>query len=173
MKQINRSIRKKGRFDWDRVVQALRSRRARCCYVLLVCTVLLCSMFLLAISPQRYDLKVGDISHTTITASKDVVDEITTTRQREEAAKAVEPTYIFKDDVAGKVVSDLKTVLAQVRAVQQYGSKQVEKNGHSFTEADYKYVRSLLTQISFADYQLRTLLNATDQQMADMHRENR
>ncbi|MBR6569300.1 MAG: HDIG domain-containing protein, partial [Clostridia bacterium] len=152
----------------DRVVQALRSRRARCCYVLLVCTVLLCSMFLLAISPQRYDLKVGDISHTTITASKDVVDEITTTRQREEAAKAVEPTYIFKDDVAGKVVSDLKTVLAQVRAVQQYGSKQLEKNGYSFTEADYKYVRSLLTQISFADYQLRTLLNATDQQMADM-----
>ena len=168
MKQVKRSIRKKGRFDWELVVQALRSRRARCCYVLLVCTVLLCGMFLIAITPQRYDLKVGDIAHTTITASKDVVDEITTARQREEAAKAVEPTYIFKEDVAGKVVSDLKSVVAQARAVQQYGKKQLEQGSYVFTDADYKYVRTLLTQISFADYQLRTLLNATDEQMASM-----
>ena len=168
MKQVKRSIRKKGRFDWELVVQALRSRRARCCYVLLVCTVLLCGMFLIAITPQRYDLKVGDIAHTTITASKDVVDEITTARQREEAAKAVEPTYIFKEDVAGKVVSDLKSVVAQARAVQQYGKKQLEQGSYVFTDADYKYVRTLLTQISFADYQLRTLFNATDEQMDSM-----
>ena len=51
MKQVKRSIRKKGRFDWDKVAQALRSSRARCCYVLMVCTVLLCGMFLIAITP--------------------------------------------------------------------------------------------------------------------------
>lgn len=169
MKQVKRSIRKKGRFDWDKVAQALRSSRARCCYVLMVCTVLLCSMFLIAITPQRYDLRVGDISHATITASKDVVDEITTARQREEAAKAVEPTYIYKEDVAGKVLSDLKSVVSQANAVQQYGSKLLAQNeNYVFTDADYKYVRTLLTQITFADYQIRTLLNANDQQMTDM-----
>ena len=174
MKQVKRSIRsKKNRFDLEKLVQALRSTPARCTYVLLLCTVLLCGMFLLAISPQRYNLRVGDISHTTITASKDVVDEISTTRQREEAAKAVEPTYVFKEDVASKVTSELNTVLAQVGTVQKYGSKLLkEDNGlYIFTDVDYKYVRTLLTHISLADYQLRTLLHTTDDQMAAM-REN-
>ena len=174
MKQVKRSIRsKKNRFDLEKLVRALRSVPARCTYVLLICMVLLCGMFLLAISPQRYNLKVGDISHTTITASKDVVDEISTTRQREEAAKAVEPTYVFKEDVAAKVTSELNTVLAQVGAVQKYGSKLLkEDNGqYIFTDVDYKYVRTLLTHISLADYQLRTLLHTTDEEMGDM-REN-
>ena len=174
MKQVKRSIRsKKNRFDLEKLVQALRSTPARCTYVLLLCTILLCGMFLLAISPQRYNLRVGDISHTTITASKDVVDEISTTRQREEAAKAVEPTYVFKEDVASKVTSELNTVLAQVGTVQKYGSKLLkEDNGlYIFTDVDYKYVRTLLTHISLADYQLRTLLHTTDDQMAAM-REN-
>jgi len=156
MKQVKRSIRsKKNRFDLEKLVRALRSVPARCTYVLLICMVLLCGMFLLAISPQRYNLKVGDISHTTITASKDVVDEISTTRQREEAAKAVEPTYVFKEDVAAKVTSELNTVLAQVGAVQKYGSKLLkEDNGqYIFTDVDYKYVRTLLTHISLADYE--------------------
>ncbi len=169
---MKRSGRKNARLNWDAFTQALRSVPARCTYVLLICTVVLCAMFLLAITPQRYDLKVGDISHTTITASKDVVDEISTARQREEAAKAVEPTYVFKEDVAAQVNQELNTVLTQVSAVQQYGSKLLAQNpNYVFTEADYKYVRTLLTHINLADYQIRTLLYATDEQMASM-REN-
>ena len=89
--------RKNQRLSWENVMQALRSKTAHCVYVLLCCTLALCALFLLAITPQRYDLKVGEISPTTITASKDGVDEISTTRQRDLAAQQVEPTYIFKD----------------------------------------------------------------------------
>lgn len=35
-----------------------------------------------------------------------------------------EPSYIFKEDVAGQVMQDLATVLAQVNAVQQYGRRR-------------------------------------------------
>ncbi len=172
MKQMKRSVRKKSRLSWDNVTQALRSVPAQCAYVLLICTAVLCAMFLLAITPQRYDLKVGDISHSTITASKDVVDEISTARQREEAAKAVEPIYVFKEDVASQVMQELNHVLTQVSAVQQYGRKLLAQNpDYAFSDADYKYVRTLLTHISLADYQIRTLLHASDAQMADM-REN-
>ena len=153
------TIRKKKQLSWEAVGHSLRSRTAQCVYVILAGAVILCILFMAAITPQRYDLKVGDISHTTITASKDVVDEISTARQRETAANQVEPSYIFKEDVAGQVMQDLATVLAQVSAVQQY----------VFAEAELNYASSLLTQISLADYQLSTLLRATDQQMADLN----
>lgn len=157
--------------------RAMHSNTARCVYAFLVGFAVLTVLFLLAITPQRYDLKVGDISHSTITASKDVVDEISTQRQREEAAKQVEPSYVFKEDVAAQVMQNLKTVLAQLTSVQQYGRRVLDQqspedmqaqNGYVFTDAEMKYARSLLTQISLADYQLRTLLHTGDQQMADM-----
>ena len=172
-----RSVRKKKQFSWETLAQALRSGRAQRVYIVLGGTVILCALFLVAITPQRYDLKVGDIAHATITASKDVVDEISTARQREEAAKQVEPSYVFKEDVATQVLQDLNTVLSQVGAVQQYGRKVLEQfapedarkqSPYVFAEAELKYAKSLLTHITFADYQLNTLLRATDQQMADL-----
>ena len=169
--------RKSQRLSWENIMQAMRSKTAHCVYVLLLCTLVLCALFLLAITPQRYDLKVGDISPATITASKDVVDELSTTRQREAAAQQVEPSYIFKEDVAGEVKQNLTTILTQASAVQQYGSKLVtqlypddaeaQKN-HKFTDEELKYARSLLTQLSLADYQLKTLLQCTADQLADV-----
>jgi len=172
-----RSARKNQQLSWEAIMQAMRSKTAHCVYVLLGCTVVLCAMFLLAITPQRYDLKVGDISPTTITASKDVVDEISTTRQREAAAQQVEPTYIFKEDVAGEVKQNLTTILSQVSAVQQYGSKLLEQaypgdaaaqKSHKFTDEELKYARTLLTQLNLADYQLKTLLQSTVEQIANV-----
>ncbi len=172
-----RTARKNQPLSWEIVMQAMRSNTARCVYVLLACTLVLCALFLLAIAPQRYDLKVGDISHTTITASKDVVDEISTSRQREAAAQKVEPTYIFKEDVASTVNQNLNTILAQISAVQQYGSKVLvqtypddaqARQNHEFSDAELKYARTLLTQLSLADYQLKTVLHATTDQIVSM-----
>lgn len=176
MKPGKRSVRKKS-WTWEGVAQALGTRTACCVYVIIACAVVLCAMFLLAITPQRYNLKVGEISHTTITASKDVVDEISTARRREEAANKVEPTYLFKENVAAEVKQNLNTILVQARAVQQYGLKLLEQaapgdanaqENYVFSEAELKYARTLLTQLSLADYQLKTLLRATDEQMIAM-----
>ena len=52
---------------------------------------ILLAICLLAISPEQYDLSVGDVAPKTITASKDIVDEITTERRRQAAADAVSP----------------------------------------------------------------------------------
>ena len=152
-----RSSRSNQPLSWEIIMQAMRSKTAHCVYVLLVCTVVLCALFLLAITPQRYDLKVGDISPTTITASKDVVDEISTTRQRDLAAQKVEPTYIFKENVAGEVKQNLTSILQQLSTVQQYGMKVLEQQypenpdaqkGYKFTEEELKYARTLLTQLN-------------------------
>ena len=69
-------------------------------------------------SPERYDLKVGDVAKKTITASKDVLDEVTTQRKREAAASAVAPVYYKDESVSQVVLSDLKEAFDELRAVQ-------------------------------------------------------
>ena len=70
-----------------------RSVQARCAAIILFGGLLICAMFWTAIAPERYDLEVGSISRQTISASRDVVDEVTTEERRKAAAAAVEPTY--------------------------------------------------------------------------------
>lgn len=169
--------RKKNRRSWSDLVAALGSTSAKCVYVIAVGALVLLVLFLVAITPQRYDLKAGDISHATITASKDVVDEISTSRQREEAARHVEPSYVFKESVASEVLQNLQNVLTQAAAVQQYGAKRLaqyteqsaaEAPPYAFTPAEMQYAHALLTHVTLADYQLNTLLRATDEQMLDL-----
>ena len=137
----------------------------------------LCLLLMLAVTPQRYNLKVGDIAPNTITASKDVVDEISTARQQEAAAAAVEPTYVYKEGISAEVMQNLQSVLAQATAVQKYGQRVLEtaapddrqkQKSYQFSETELKYARTLLTQLTLADYQLDTLLRATEEQMTEM-----
>ncbi len=169
---------KKRHFSWAEFSKSLRSQQAKCVCSLVVGGLVLLMLFWLAITPQRYNLKVGDISHTTITASKDVVDEISTSRQREDAARHVEPSYLFKESVAPEVMQNLTNIMTQVNAVQQYGhgvlnqkagEEEKKRQLYSFSHAERDYAKSLLTQISLADFQLETLLRASDQQMLDLN----
>ncbi len=169
---------RKHTFSWEMALKTLRGVTAQCWYVLIAGTLVLLALFLVAIAPERYNLRVGDIAHTTITASKDVVDEISTSRQREEAARQVEPSYLYKESVASEVTQNLTNLLTQVNAVQQYGRKLLEQQApgdpqaqkkHAFSPAEMDYAHSLITQINFADFQLDTLLRAGDQQMSDLN----
>ena len=168
---------KKKKWSWEDLSRALHSSTAQCVYIFLAGTAVLCLLLMLAVTPQRYNLKVGDIAPTTITASKDVVDEISTTRQQEAAAASVEPTYVYKEGISAEVMQDLQSVLTQATAVQKYGQRvlqtvapddQQKQKNYQFTEAEMKYARSLLTQLTLADYQLDTLLRATEEQMTEM-----
>ena len=71
---------------------------------------ILLAICLLAISPEQYDLSVGDVAPKTITASKDIVDELTTERRRQAAADAVSPVYYKDDTVSYTVLSAMDAV---------------------------------------------------------------
>jgi len=87
---------RKGQLTVETFWKRLRSVQVRCWYVIGAGTLVMIALFLIAITPERYDLQVGDIAYSTITASKDVVDDISTERNREIAAQQVEPTYLYK-----------------------------------------------------------------------------
>lgn len=153
------------------------SKTAQTVLVMIVGVVVLCGLMTIAIAPKRYNLRVGDISHTTITATKDVVDEVSTARQREEAASKVEPSYVFNENVTTDVMLNLETVLKQVNTVQMYGRNilvqqhpddPLAQQSYQFNEAEMSYAQGQLTQLTLAGYQLQTLLHASDQQMLDL-----
>ncbi len=162
----------------ETVWKALQTRTAKSVYAMLAAVIVLIALFSAAITPERYHLQVGDIAYKTITASKDVVDENATARQREEAARLVEPTYLHKDGVADDVLQNLSAILIQINAVQQYGRSTLEQNApgdakaqrsYVFSTAELEYATSLVPSISFASYQLDTLLRASDADMQNLN----
>ncbi len=169
--------RQKGRKNRERislkgVLAAVRTERAKCAFVAILGTVALAVLFGAAIAPERYNLKVGSIAFKTITASKDVLDETTTARRREEAAKQVEPSYHPKDGVTDTVMSDLRTVFEELRRVQQYGQTLVSDTtqlpeedsnvaSRHYTQGELDYARDMLTTITLSDYQVATLLQTS------------
>ena len=169
--------RQKGRKNRERislkgVLAVVRTERAKCAFVAILGTVALAVLFGTAIAPERYNLKVGTIAFKTITASKDVVDEATTARRREEAAKQVEPSYHPKDGVTDTVMNDLRSVFEELRRVQQYGQTLVSGTSQTpegdsntasrhYTQGELDYAREMLTTIVLSDYQVATLLQAT------------
>ena len=133
---------------------------------------ILLAICLLAISPEQYDLSVGDVAPKTITASKDIVDELTTERRRQAAADAVSPVYYKDDTVSYTVLSDMDAVFSELRAVRELG-EQIRNawgdEGGSFTEADYAQASGLVTRLSLSNYQLRTLMNTGESDFESLY----
>lgn len=127
---------------------------------------LLLGVCLLAISPEQYDLKVGDVAPNTITASKDIEDAITTARRRQAAADAVSPVYYKDDSISEVVLSDMDQIFSELRAVRELGaqiSALWEDGEGSFSEEDYAQASGMLTTLTLNSYQLRTLMNTKEQ----------
>ena len=165
----------KGKSVLRRMMLWFHGIEARCALVVLLGGLLLFGMFSLASAPQRYSLSVGSISHHTITATKDVVDEITTAERRTAAANAVEPTYHLKEGASEEVMSSLEKLFDELRTVQQYGLTLRGENvtaeewsNHTFEEGELEYAQSLVKTITLNRYQTITLLRSETTDYDDM-----
>ena len=140
----------------------LHSPGCICALMFIGAALILYGIFFSICSPKKYDLTVGGISHVTINATKDVIDEVSTEEKREAAAKAVEPTYHFVEGVKEEVLSSLEEVFRQLRTVQQYGLTLVDPETNepktTFTEEETDYALGLVEDLSLSRYQVRTLL---------------
>lgn len=169
------SEKNKGRGGARKVSAWLHGVEAKCVLTVLLGTLALYMIFGLASAPQRYSLRVGSISHQTITATKDVVDEITTRERREAAANAVEPSYHPKEGASEAVMESLGKLFEELRTVQQYGltlrgenTSAEEWQDHAFEEGELEYAQSLVKTISLSRYQATTLLRAETEDYDDM-----
>ena len=116
------------------------------------------------ISPEQYNLKAGDVAPKTITASRDMIDEVTTEKRRTAAAAAVSNVYYKDETVSESVLKELDDVFAELRSVRELGEQiregWTERTG-SFNESDYAQASKLLSMMTLNNYQLRTLMNTS------------
>lgn len=153
----------------------LHSVEAKCTLIVLVCSLALFLLFSLASAPERYSLKIGAISHQTITATKDVVDQLTTEERRTAAANAVEPTYHLQEGVSESVMAELETIFSELRTVQQYGltlraegETAEDLRYRTFEESAIEYAQNLVSSISLSRFQAITLLRTDTADYDDM-----
>ena len=131
--------------------------------------IIIAVLFSITITPARYNISVGMVPTHTITATRDVVDEVTTESLRASAAQAVQPTYVTVDGVADTVLANLNQIFLQMDAAIQY-SEKLEDYGPTrrYTAEELEYARKILTLLPLRDYQLRTLLNTTREDLSTL-----
>ena len=125
-----------------------------------------------SVSPEQYDLKTGDVAPTTITASRDIIDEATTERRRIAAQNAVSAVYYIDETVPDQVLSNMEACFTELRAVRELG-EQIRSNwtdeDSSYTEQDYQQAAAMITMLSMNNYQLRNLMNTSQSDFENLY----
>ena len=142
---------------------------------MIICTFLiLIAIFFCVCTPKKYDLRVGSISHVTVDATKDIVDEVTTEEKRNAAAETVEPTYHFQQGVKEEVLASLAAAFQELRTIQQYGLTLRPEDdlrgltSRPFSEEEIDYALSLVDTLELNRTQLTTLLRVDTNAFEDM-----
>ena len=149
----------------------LRSASFKCVMMDIIAFLLILFLFFLICVPKKYSLTVGSISHDTINATKDVIDEVSTQEKKNAAAAQVEPSYRFQQGVKEEVLNALAESFNELRTIQQYGITLRPDNSaafSSFSNEEIDYAIGLLDNISLNRNQLITLLRVDTQQYDDM-----
>lgn len=88
--------------------------------LLIIFTTLLFYIVIDNVAPEKLVLDIGDIAQEDITATKDIVDEITTERLKKEAMDRVEPRHKIDPSVQVKVKNEIKGFFELVYNIQAY-----------------------------------------------------
>ena len=159
------------------IKEKLKSNSFKSIYIFGVTCILISIIFSFVTSPKKYSLNVGDISPTSIIATKEVIDEIETETLKDKASKEVLPVYLFHSEITESVLQQLEQVFKEIEMVQEYGKGlSTPKEGetttpvvkYSFTKDELAYARSLLSTIVYTDYQLTTIMFASDEQLINL-----
>lgn len=168
---VNNSSTGKNPARKNKIIGWFRTSAFKCVLMDVVTFALILIIFFLICVPKKYNLSVGSISHDTINATKDVIDEVSTQEKKNAAAALVEPTYRFQQDVKEEVMNALNSTFAELRTIQQYGitlRNENNKRPNSFSEEEIAYAISLLGDLSLNRNQIVTLLRVDNEQFDNM-----
>ncbi len=81
--------------------------------------------------PAKYDIKIGEVSPQTITATKDVVDELATEQRREEARSKTAPIRYKDHDITANIEQSIKDVFTAVEEARVSFAEYRERMTHN------------------------------------------
>lgn len=113
------------------------------------------AMLVATISPDQYDLRVGQVSPITITASRDVEDTIATQQLKETAMNAVQPSYYTDSEAQNRVMENLNSAFLRLETVRGW---DVDPAGE-LSAALISRSTSTLTPMQISQESIRWLLS--------------
>lgn len=149
----------------------LTSKKAKNIYIFIFFVSILFLIYGFAITPEKYNIGIGQIAPSTIVATKDVVDTVATEHARMEVANSIEPSYISVESVSDEVLEKLNKIIDEINQVQKFGRDIVTKEDSldveffNFSQENIDDAKKMLLNVRLSDYQLRTLLNTTNEQI--------
>ena len=152
----------------------IHSPSSICALMIFGAFLLVTAIFFCVCTPRKYDLRAGAISHVTVDATKDIVDEIATEEKRNAAADTVEPNYHFQQGVKEEVLSSLDSAFQELRTIQQYGltlrsgDDQHGRTSRPFSEEEIDYALTLVDTLDLNRSQLTTLLRVDTASFEEM-----
>ena len=84
------------------------------------------AVMIIAVTPERLSLSAGDIAPRTITATKDVVDEINTTTHIREAERNAQVSYTDDDEAESRSLSAISAAFDRMQAVRADASQALD-----------------------------------------------
>ena len=127
-------------------------------------------VFLVTVSPKRYNLFVGMVPDQTISANKDVIDEVTTKVNRDAAASAVPPTFHHQEGITQMVIDNLDAAHAEMVAARQYAQTLPDYSSRrTYSRDELASAHDMMDLIVLKDFQMVTLLNASNEQFDEMY----
>ena len=115
----------------------------------------LCAMMvimIIAVTPERLNLSAGDIAPRTITATKDVVDEITTNKMIRLAEQNATVSYANDNEAAARSLEKIDNAFDRLDEVRVSAANAIALLTASLGDA-----RRALSPVELSDTQLRTL----------------
>lgn len=99
-------------------------------FVFLTIAICFCIIFFTiykGIMPVKYDIKTGDTAPFDVYATREVVDTVTTEKQRQLAAESVEEQFVLDNDITLRADRELANIFLEIAQMREEGS------------VDYKY----------------------------------
>lgn len=128
--------------------------------ILLATYIGLFAMLYAGITPEQYDINVGEPAPIQILATKEVLDSVTTEQLREAAANSVEPSYKSVDNtIITSVMSDLTS---ELDALKKLRSEMTAEEARALTSSEVTQINEERGTSITSEY-LATLIETNDE----------
>ncbi len=116
--------------------------------IIVICIILIAFTVFEGISPKKYDIQAGEAAPVDIYATREVVDEVTTEKQRDKAQEAVENQYVLDNDITLRADRDLANLFLEIEKSRQ-GESYSYKSDYclELTSDEYRSFREMLSEI--------------------------
>ena len=116
--------------------------------IIIISVLLIALTMFEGISPKKYDIEAGEAAPLDIYATREVIDEVTTEKQRDKAQEAVENQYILDNDITLRADRDLANLFLEIEKSRQ-GESSSYKSDYclALTSEEFKSFREMLMDI--------------------------